>query len=221
MAMTLNRAIGVVAVAFGPVDVGEACARAADLGFDHLDASVDAIDALDPDARAALPVPIGDRISGFGMRNGCTCMVPIERRHEDRFDETVAVLRRHPGARIEPGPGTVAGSIERVEALVDAVPGLRLTLDTGHVAAWGEDPVRLLRHADHVQLRQAAPGRPQLHPDEGGAVDFAAVLAELERLDYPGLLSVEYFDLPDYGWPLDDPVGHAVALATYVRALMR
>jgi hypothetical protein len=47
------------------------------------------------------------------------------------------------------------------------------------------------------------------------------VLAELERLDYRGLLSVEYFDLPDYGWPLEDPVGHAVALAAHVRALMR
>ena len=71
-----------------------------------------------------------------------------------------------------------------------------------------------------MQLRQAAEGRPQLHPDEGGDVDFAAVLAELERLDYPGLVSIEYFNLPDYGWPLDDPVGHAVALATHVRELM-
>ena len=40
--------------------------------------------------------------------------------------------------------------------------------------------------------------------------------AELERLDYPGLMSVEYFDLPDMRMPLDDPVGHAVALAAHV-----
>ena len=112
---------------------------------------------------------------------------------------------------LEPGPRSVADSIEKVEALVEAVPGLRLTVDTGHVTTWGEDPIRLPRHADHVQLRQAAPGKPQLHPDDAdGVVDFAAVLAELERLDYPGLMSVEYFDLPDMRMPLDDPVGHAV-----------
>jgi len=34
-------------------------------------------------------------------------------------------------------------------------------------------------------------------------------------------MSIEYFDLTDMGWPLDDPVGHCVALATHVRALMR
>jgi hypothetical protein len=31
---------------------------------------------------------------------------------------------------------------------------------------------------------------------------------------------VEYFDLPSYGWPLDDPVGWSVDLARAVRALM-
>ncbi len=147
-------------------------------------------------------------------------MAPFERRGEDRFDETVETFRRHPGARLEPGPRSAADSIEKVEAIVAAVPGLELTLDTGHVAAWGEDPIPLLRHAGHVQLRQAAAGRPQLHPDDDGDVDFSAVLRELERLEYPGLMSIEYFDLPDYGWPLDDPVDHAVALATHVRALM-
>ena len=81
--------------------------------------------------------------------------------------------------------------------------------------------MRLLHLADHVQLRQAAKGRPQLYPDEGGDVDFVAVLRELERLDYRGLLSVEYFDLPDYGWPLDDPVDHAIAMQAHIRALMR
>jgi sugar phosphate isomerase/epimerase len=131
------------------------------------------------------------------------------------------MFRDRPGARLEPGPRSVADSIEKVEAILDAVPGLRLTVDTGHVATWGEDPVRLLRHAAHVQLRQAAPGKPQLHPDDGdGVVDFAAVFAELERLGYAGLMSVEYFDLPDMRMPLDDPVGHAVALRDHVRPLL-
>lgn len=214
------RAIGIVAVAFGDGNLQGHAARAAELGFDHVDAHIDAIGQLDDAELAALPVPIADRISGFDVADGCTSLAPFERRGEDKFDETVAMFRAHPGARLEPGPRTSAGSIEKTEALVAAVPGLRLTLDTGHVATWGEDPVRLLRHADHVQLRQAAKGQPQLHPDEGGDVDFPALLAELDRIDYRGLLSVEYFDLAGMGWPLDDPVGHSVALATHVRALM-
>jgi sugar phosphate isomerase/epimerase len=215
------RPIGVVGVAFGATPLPDMAAHASELGFDHLDAHIGAIRALDDDARAALAVPIADEISGFEIVDGCTSMAPFERRGEDRFDEAVAMFRAHPTARLEPGPRTSAGSVAQVEALVEAVPGLRLTLDTGHVATWGEDPVVLLRHADHVQLRQAARKSPQRHPDEGGDVDFAAVLAELDRLDYRGAISIEYFDLPAMGWPLDDPVGHAVALAAHVRGLMR
>ena len=217
----MKHAIGIVAVAFGPGHgVVEASARAAELGFDHVDVSDQGIDLLSTDEIAALPVPVGDRIGGFAVQAGCTCMALVERRDEDRFDETVDAFRRQPGARLEPVPRSSADSIEKVEAIVAAVPGLRLTLDTGHVATWGEDPVRLLRHAGHVQLRQAAVGRPQLHPDEGGDVDFAAVIAELERLDYRGLLSIEYFDLPDLRMPLEDPIGHAVALAAHIRPLL-
>jgi sugar phosphate isomerase/epimerase len=215
------RPIGIVGVAYGDMPLDEMAARSAELGFDHLDASLVAIEALDADALDALAVPIVDRLSGFDVVDGCTFVAPYERRGEDRFDETVALLRAHPTARLEPGPRTSADRIEKIEALVAAVPELRLTVDTGHIATWGEDPVAVLRHAGHVQLRQAAAGSPQRHPDEGGDVDFAAVLAELDRLDYQGRMSIEYFDLGDMGMPLDDPVGHSVALAAHVRALMR
>jgi sugar phosphate isomerase/epimerase len=211
--------IGIVSVAFGGLGVEDAARRAAELGFDHLDASGAAVDQLGPERVAALAVPVGDRISGVEVVAGCTAMALIERRGQDRFDEAVRVFGHTPGARLEPVPHSVADSIARTEALVAAVPRLRLTVDTGHIATWGEDPVRLLHLADHVQLRQAAKGKPQLRADDGD-VDFAAVLRELERVDYRGLLSVEYFDLPDYGWPLDDPVGHAVGLAEHVRSLM-
>jgi sugar phosphate isomerase/epimerase len=217
----MRSAIGIVAVAFGGATLEDAAARAGALGFDHLDCSVFALDQLGPAGVDDLAVPVGDVLSGVEVRSGCSAMALIERRGEDRFDEAVELFGHHPGARLEPIPLSMADSVAAAERIVAAVPGLRLTVDTGHVATWGEDPVRLLHLADHVQLRQAAEGRPQLHPDEGGDVDFAAVLSELERLDYRGLLSVEYMDLPDWGFPLDDPVGHAVALAAHVRALMR
>ena len=216
-----ERAIGIVGVAFNDMTLDEMASRSAALGFDHLDASIHLLDGLDEDAIDALAVPIADRISGFELVDGCTFVAPFERRGEDRFDETVALMRAHPTVRLEPGPRTSAGSIQKIEALREAVPGLRFTIDTGHVATWGEDPVQVLRYADHVQLRQAAKGDPQRHADAGGDVDFAAVLAELDRIDYQGAISIEYFDLADMGWPLDDPVGYCVALATHVRALMR
>ena len=40
-----------------------------------------------------------------------------------------------------------------------------------------------------------------------------AVLARLADLGYSGRLSIEYFDLPDNGWPLDDPAQWARDLA--------
>jgi sugar phosphate isomerase/epimerase len=65
-----------------------------------------------------------------------------------------------------------------------------------------------------VQLRQGKPGNTQVHVDDlTGVVDFDAVFRALERLDYRGKVSVEYFDLPDDGWPLADPEQWARDLA--------
>jgi sugar phosphate isomerase/epimerase len=95
-----------------------------------------------------------------------------------------------------------------------------LLVDTGHVADWGGDPCELLELADHVQLRQGKAGHTQVHVDDpSGVVDFTAVLRRLEQLDYRGRISVEYFDLPENGWPLDDPEAWARDLAARVREL--
>ena len=98
---------------------------------------------------------------------------------------------------------------------------LRLLVDTGHVADWGGDPLELLEYADHVQLRQGKPGSTQVHVDDpSGVVDFAAVLERLDELGYQGKLSIEYFNLPEHGWPLDDPIAWAVDLRAHVLSLM-
>ncbi len=205
-------------MAFGRIDVHECLARSAALGFDHVDVGEDALAALQADPARSPELPIGDVIAVRGFPADRTVVAPVLRR-SDSYDDLVSTLRAHPGVRLEPGPRTVAGSIERIRRLAADVPGLRFTIDTGHIATWGEDPIEVLDLADHVQLRQAASGQPQLWPDEG-VVDFAAVVSRLDRLGYAGRLTVEYFDLPDYGWPLDDPVGHSVALAASVRPLL-
>lgn len=203
--------LGAVHVVFAPDPVPVAASRAAALGFEHID--------VPWGTHEPLALPVGDRLSFPSPRPGCSCPAPPD--GPSMWDRTVAAFRRCPGARMEPWAGSVCGSTERVRAMLEAVPGLRLVVDTGHVAAWGEDPCALLPWADHVQLRQARHGVVQVHPDEGGDVDFRAVLERLASLGYRGRLSVEYFDLPVWGWPLDDPLGHAVALARHVRGLMR
>jgi hypothetical protein len=205
--------LGVVDVVFAPEAVEAAAGRAAALRFDHLDIT----DAWSGDP-AALPIAIGDRMAFPSPRPHCSHPAPPA--GEGVWDRAVAAYRRCPGVRIEPWGDSICGSIEGVRALLEAVPGARLLVDVGHVVAWGEDPVELLPWADHVQLRQARRNEVQVHPDESGDVDVAAVLAALARLDYQGRLSVEYFDLPEHGWGLPDPVECAVAFASRVRPML-
>jgi len=204
------RPIGVARVVLGlGTPVEEAARRAAALGWDHIDITVDG-----PEPTLALPV--GDRYSGTTPITGCTVRTP---RRDVAWDEAVAFLRAVPGVRCEPSPYSILHSAAAIRAMCEAVPGLRITLDTGHIAAWGEDPVDLLDLAGHVQLRQARRGVAQVHVDDAGDVDLAAVVHRLDALDYRGLVSVEYVDLPDLGLPLADPVAWALALTERVRSL--
>jgi sugar phosphate isomerase/epimerase len=205
--------LGAVDVVFWPDRGAAASVRARDLGFDHIDPAVD-------DDPATLAVPVGCPTAYPRPLPGW-CTTPAPAQGEGRWDWTVRRFREAPGCLCEPWAGATVNSRESIEALIEAVPGQRFLIDTGHVADWGGDPIELLAYADHVQVRQGAPGRTQLHVDDpDGVVDFAAVLRRLDELDYRGKLSVEYFHLPDLGWPLDDPVAWAVDLQHHLRALM-
>jgi sugar phosphate isomerase/epimerase len=206
-------ALGVVDVVFWPDRGGPASERARDLGFEHIDVLVD----VDPDT---LVLPIGCPTAFPKPRPGW-CTTPAPTAGDGMWEWTVRKFRDAPGCLLEPWAGATVNSIESVREIVAAVPGLRLLLDTGHVADWGGDPLELLEYADHIQVRQGKPGQTQVHVDDpAGVVDFNAVFTRLDALDYRGVLSVEYFNLPEHGWPLDDPVGWATDLATHLRALM-
>jgi sugar phosphate isomerase/epimerase len=95
---------------------------------------------------------------------------------------------------VEPHLESVAETPERARELVETVPGLALTLDYSHFIAGGHPQASvepLHRHAAHVHLRQARPGRLAA-PAEDGTVDFARVLALLHDAGYAGALTVEY-----------------------------
>ena len=210
--MPTRFSLGVVAATFGVfADQVVASQDAAALGFEHIDVT----QSVGP---AKLALPVGWVITYPDPSPGCISPPPFV--GEKTWDETVAAYRATPGALMEPHARGVVNSLETVQAMAEEVPGLRFCIDTGHVADWGEDPVDLLPYATNVQLRQGRPGQTQVHVDDpSGVVDFAAVLRRLDELDYSDVLSVEYYDVPDWGWPLDDPVGWATDLAAHVRSL--
>ena len=205
--------LGVVDIVYarrGDVAARAVAARAD--GFEHIDP------LLGTDADA-LVLPIGCP-TAFPKPQPGWCATPAPAAADGRWDRAVRWWRAAPGALLEPWAGAVVNSAETVRAFRAEVPGVRLLVDTGHVADWGGDPCELLDLADHVQLRQGKRGHTQVHVDDpSGAVDFAAVLARLEQLDYSGRLSIEYFDLPENGWPLDDPEGWARDLAARLRTM--
>ncbi|MGI0128764.1 MAG: sugar phosphate isomerase/epimerase family protein [Thermoplasmata archaeon] len=212
----------------------EAAVRARELGFEHIDVSEIDVSEIDVseigisgvhayqdavrDLEGNVVLPVGDVVA---LKPTPGCSVPAPPEGEGMWERAVSAYRRCPGMRMEPWPGSVCDTFDKVVAMLEEVPDLRLLVDVGHVAAWGGDPLELLLWADHVQLRQATRGDPQRHVDEGGDVDFAAVLRRLHGLEYRGRLSIEYFDLPERGWPLEDPAGHSVALARHIRSLQR
>ena len=209
-----TRPIGVVDVTYArlPEVAARAVAAKAD-GFPHIDCMV----GTDP---ASLVLPIGCPTS-FPKPVDEWCTTPAPTAELDgAWERAVRWWRAAPQALLEPWAGAVVNSLEKMRAFRAEVGDVRFLIDTGHVADGGEDPCELLPWADHIQLRQGKPGNTQLHVDDpSGVVDFAAVFRELDRLDYQGKVSVEHFDLPQNGWPLDDPEQWARDLAARLREL--
>jgi sugar phosphate isomerase/epimerase len=204
--------LGVVDVTYARLPEVAERARAAQAdGFEHIDCMV----GTDP---ALLALPIGCPTS-FPKPIDTWCATPAPSAALDgAWERAVRWWRAAPHALMEPWAGAAVNSLETITAFRAEVGDIRLLIDTGHVADWGGDPCELLALADHVQLRQGKAGHTQLHVDDPeGVVDFDAVFRELERIDYRGKVSVEYFDLPENGWPLDDPVQWARDLADRLR----
>jgi Xylose isomerase-like TIM barrel len=211
MGGAMSFAIGVVDLAYG---VEPSVSRRAELaradGFDHVDVLLEADDG-------GLALPVGCPIA-FPRPQPTWCSTPAPPSGDGAWARTVRWWSAAPQALCEPWAGGSVSSIEAVRALADAVPGVRFLIDTGHVTAWGGDVLELLPFAGHVQVRDARPGEAQVAPGEG-QVDFGAVLGRLAEIGYEGAISVEYFDLPEHGWPCTDPRAAALELRDLLRAI--
>ena len=106
---------------------------------------------------------------------------------------------------IEPCVGSIAERPADAVRLLQAVPGLGLTLDYAHQVQLGlgaEEIEPLHAYAKHFHAKQSAPGAFQARPDEG-AIDFRRMLLKLKADDYDGVVCVEFVtnqELLDEGW---------------------
>ena len=105
-------------------------------------------------------------------------------------------------------------------ALLEAVPGLRLTLDYAHFTCLGwrqEEIDPLAPHAAHVHLRQARPGVLQAKSDQG-TINVPALLGSLRACGYAGSLAVEYVHQDYMDTRHDDVLTETIRMRDAVRA---
>jgi sugar phosphate isomerase/epimerase len=128
------------------------------------------------------------------------------------MDRTVAALREmvdaaraatpatHLAVSIEPHMDSMAQQPEAALKILGQVDGLQLTLDWSHLVYQNidhADIVKLLAHARHVQVRQAAPKKLQTVFNDG-RVDAVDVVHLLHEAEYSGVVCVEYMQTT--GW---------------------
>ena len=142
---------------------------------------------------------------------------------EGAWERTVAALREmHAAAQeagialsIEPHMDSMAQTPAAALKLLDEVKGLKLTLDWAHLVCqdiFHDDIIRLIPHARHVQLRQAA--RKQLQtPFDLGRIDIPRVVNDLNTAGYAGRVCVELMNIPGWhGMMKVDPLKESIKL---------
>ncbi|MBN1680961.1 MAG: sugar phosphate isomerase/epimerase [Anaerolineae bacterium] len=95
---------------------------------------------------------------------------------------------------------SVAQTPEQALLLLEAVPGLSLTLDYSHFVYQGivrREIEPLLEHVAHIQIRQARRGALQTAHDDG-TINLPELLQDLREHGYRGALCVEY--MTTFGW---------------------
>jgi len=121
---------------------------------------------------------------------------------------------------IEPHVHSFLESPALTLALLEAVPGLKLTLDYAHFICmgWRQDEIDALApHAAHVHLRQAKPGALQTKAGQG-TINIEAELGALKVAGYSGRISLEVVHQDYMGTLHDDVLTETVALRDQVRA---
>lgn len=94
---------------------------------------------------------------------------------------------------VEPHSGSIAGTPEAALRLARDVPGLKYTLDYAHFLGQRipqEEVTPLHAYTGHMHAKPARPGYPKCLAHRN-TIDFAAILSDLDRRDWGGVISLE------------------------------
>jgi len=98
---------------------------------------------------------------------------------------------------IEPHMESMASTPTAALSVLDAVPGLKITLDWANMVCQNvahDEILRLLPYTRHVQIRQAARNQLQTVFDKG-KIDIMRVVRDLTEYDYKGVVCVEMMNI--------------------------
>lgn len=142
-----------------------------------------------------------------------------EERDLARFCEGLARFGAARGVQVAYHPH-VACTVEteaEIDRLLEGTEELTLCLDASHIALVGEDPIAHLRkyrqRTGYIHLKDWARGKFVEMGEGSLGIDFAAFLAELEAMRFPGWVVVEQ-SRSDVS-----PLASARANAAYLRGL--
>jgi sugar phosphate isomerase/epimerase len=146
-------------------------------------------------------------VEGLGRR------VELAAAHELRVSVEPHIVSTHPYA------GSIVDTPEKVGLLVEAVPGLELTLDYGHFNVQGipdREVEPLLAYARHFHMRGGARGLVQTK-FEDNVTDFGRVLDRMAELGYDGWVEIEYVHDGRPGCSECDTIQEIRKFAAFVR----
>lgn len=117
-----------------------------------------------------------------------------------------------------PHKNTIAVHMEEILEYWDAMdPRIKITYDPAHLVFDNEDPLEMLKHlaprVGHVHMRDSVPGNSLL-PYGEGQIDFNAVVARLNEVNYQGFYTMEFpvEDLTTFEQRMKDSVEFLSAL---------
>jgi sugar phosphate isomerase/epimerase len=120
---------------------------------------------------------------------------------------------------VEPHHGSIVETPETAARLVEAVPGLELTLDYGHFTEQGIPDGRvesLLEHTRTMHLRPGRPGFVQCRMKDN-TIDFERIVDRLGELGFDGWLAIEFVHDARPGCQDCDVIQEALLLGALVR----
>jgi sugar phosphate isomerase/epimerase len=120
---------------------------------------------------------------------------------------------------VEPHHGSIVETPETAARLVDAVPGLELTLDYGHFTTQGIEDARIEPLLEHTRLMHLRPCRPGLVQSrmKDNTIDFDRMVDRLDELGFDGWLALEFVHDARPGCQDCDVIQEALLLGASVR----